>query len=114
MNLCQALVKPDCTKPKVAKSSGMAVAIRDLLLHFPEKKHSDDERKLNNMIWTGLTSIPNDFAESITFATVEFAGVKFKSQAVSGSQYLKQIENGLIKFILHQMSNVKRLVICVN
>ena len=112
MNMCQALVKPDCTKPKVTKATGMVTALTDLILNFPDQKSSEKLDQLGEFLLTGTTAIPPCLASSINFVTIEFAGVKFKAKAISGLQYLKQVENGLIKNMIHQLPNVKRMVIC--
>ena len=77
MNLCQALVKPDCTKPKVLKAAGMTSALADILLEFPEKKSPDDLDKLveRGLFSTGLSALPVSVENQIAFVTIEFAGV---------------------------------------
>ena len=45
-------------------------------------------------------------------ASVEFAGVKFKTKAANGSQYLKFVENDILKLIIDEMPSIKRLVLC--
>ena len=58
MNMCQALVKPDCTKPKVTKATGMVTALTDLILNFPDQKSSEKLDQLGEFLLTGTTAIP--------------------------------------------------------
>ena len=59
MNMIQALVKPNCSKPKVQKARGMVVALTDLVLGFPGQLTSEQMTASvahENMIYSGLTS----------------------------------------------------------
>ena len=111
--MCQALVNPDCSKPKVTKSMGMTTALIDMLTGFTGKR-SDNLSLLENkgLLFTGLTTLPTSVVKKVALVTVEFAGVKFKSNAVSGLQYLKHVENGVIKNIFQNFPQIERMVIC--
>ena len=115
MNTCQALVKPDCTKPKVVKSAGMSAAVCNALLQWPEKITSEEiaqEVQKINCAFFNKAAIPDHISSKVTFATVEFAGVKFKSNVVNGLAYIKQVQNGILKPMLHQMKKLSRIVVC--
>jgi len=43
---------------------------------------------------------------------IEFAGVKFKDKVCSGIQYIKYVQNAIIKSTLTQLPNVERIVLC--
>ena len=83
MNACQALVKPDCSKYNVAKARGMQQALishlRDILDSTTGKP--DDLVQSLGLILT----IGGHLCQSstVTLATMEFAGAKFKSKSES-------------------------------
>lgn len=61
---------------------------------------------------TNLKEVLQSIAGQIKFATVEFAGVKFKVNAKSGTDYLHTVQNNVIKPTLYQYQHLKRMVIC--
>ncbi|CAC5418113.1 unnamed protein product [Mytilus coruscus] len=65
MNMCQSLVKPDCSKPKVMKSKGIQEALISMLADLKSEK--------KDLITLGTNTIPNTISTSIQMATVEFA-----------------------------------------
>ena len=82
MNACQALVKPDCSKYNVAKARGMQQA---LISHLGDILDSttgkpDDLVQSLGLILTRQTSLPKDLSSTVTLATMEFAGAKFKGK----------------------------------
>ncbi|CAC5356707.1 unnamed protein product [Mytilus coruscus] len=93
MNMCQALVKPDCTKPKVMKSKGMQQALVNLLQELTCQQ---------NIFLLNLKSVPKHITDTVELVTIEFAGVKFKTKVTSGTQYIKYVQNAVIKPILRQ------------
>lgn len=109
MNTCQALVKPDCTKRKVQKSTSMQKALANLLL---KAVPTGEIPNLDALISVNLTSVPTQITTNVKYATVEFAGVKLKVHVASGTQYVRAVEGSVIKPILFQFPNLKRLVIC--
>ena len=84
MSNCQAVVKPDCTKPKVVKAAGMTKAIISLLniciFETPVKDNIQCEKELTsrNLVLLNKVSLPEEITNSVTLGTIEFAGVKFK------------------------------------
>ena len=60
----------------------------------------------------GLKCIPDSVTASISAATLEFAGVKFKANVVSGTQYIKYIESILYRDVIKQMPYIQRIIIC--
>ncbi len=113
MNNCQALVKPDCSKPKVMKAQGMKKAIMKMMVDLQKNKCGEQSSDIiNKLILLELTKLPNEIVDTIAIATVEFAGVKFKSKVSSGMHYLRHVEASVLKPIVHQLPRMKRLVIC--
>lgn len=111
MNMCQAIVKPDCTKAKVQKSTSMQKALVNIMGYFSTLK-PDMAFSRDTAVQLNVNAIPKDLAESVTLATVEFAGVKFKSAVKSGDQYMKYVEGSVIKGTLLQFPAIKKLVVC--
>ena len=115
MSNCQALVKPDCSKPKVLKSSGMQRALCELLVKClkedPHRK-TNDEAHIDHFIQIDQKMLPSCVTDTTTFVSLEFAGIKFKAQASSGTQYLQNVERFILKPILCFYKCVKRIVIC--
>ncbi|XP_067660602.1 uncharacterized protein [Haliotis asinina] len=114
MNTCQAVVKPDCSKACVQKASGIRKGLLTVLQQCVPSSEDTIEAILTgkSLMWSNFKTIPMDVARTISVATVEFAGIKFKTTATSGHQYLLQIENGLIKPLQKQLPHLTRLIIC--
>lgn len=104
MNMCQSLVKPDCSKPKIMKSKGVQIAMTWFL----------NEMKCNNnkLICLNCKTLPEDVTLTATAATIEFAGVKFKTNVCTGVQYISYVQNAVIKNVLMQLPGINRIVIC--
>ncbi|KAH3716541.1 hypothetical protein DPMN_059265 [Dreissena polymorpha] len=99
--LDDVLVKTDNTKETSNK-----------ILFAPDHKIAVNLLEEHNLIFLSKRSIPKPVMETASHATIEFAGVKFKTNASSGQQYLKYIENGVIKKTQLQLPNVQELAIC--
>lgn len=139
MNTCQAVIKPDCSKPAVQKSSGIKDALfwclqqclRNTVKHSTplkenttsdKKKQVEEEKNVkkettkylyeNRIIIYATTTIPQTITSKLKLAVVEFAGVKFKTFAMTGRQYLEFVETSVINKVLTQFKGVKRLIIC--
>ncbi|CAG2191608.1 unnamed protein product [Mytilus edulis] len=99
MNACQAIVKPDCTKPKVLKATGIQQAILGLLLKIVDNpdfqvdnisldtvKEADYEKlSAAKLAWIRQKkSPPTEIMQSVKAETIEFAGVKFKCKVLQG------------------------------
>ncbi|CAC5425801.1 unnamed protein product [Mytilus coruscus] len=114
MNACQAILKPDCSKPKVLKSTGIQKAIIQLTAkslcmldgHLQEEIHD------NGVIKIAENVLPDSMRSEVKLATVEFAGVKFKAKVFSGDDYLDFVKNYVIQKTINQMPNISRMVIC--
>lgn len=91
MNLCQAVVKPDCSKAKVQKSGGVQMALTELL-----GKITANENGQSSLVHLNTKTAPA-VMKSATIATVEFAGIKFQTKAIYGANYMKYIENSILK-----------------
>ena len=118
MNNCLALVKPDCSKPEVLKSGGIQKAVINLLSSsIPMKGDNDNPDaekwlKGNAIIVLDQADLPSHLAHTTKFISVEFAGIKFKTKAISRTQYLQHIERNVLKSLTYFFQNVQRIVIC--
>ncbi|WAR09221.1 hypothetical protein MAR_019179 [Mya arenaria] len=80
MNACQAVVKPDCSKPKVAEFSGIKNAlIQTLDETVTRDSNAGDILEDKKLVYLSKKTIPADVVHSVSMATIEFAGVKFKT-----------------------------------
>ncbi|XP_076084880.1 uncharacterized protein LOC143055600 [Mytilus galloprovincialis] len=117
MNTCQAIVNPDCSKSTIQKSPSIKRALQKVLsLCIPciEQHKLEEYLASNDIILLNVTEIPAKIQQNIKYATVEFAGVKFKTTATSGDEYLSHVENGIVKRFLNanNFPNLQRIVIC--
>ena len=120
MNACQALVKPDCSKHKVTKASGMPIALSQLLcasLGRPDKSLTQKEREsilmTEKLIYLRQEEMPGHIVQHATFASIEFAGVKFKTTpGLTAENYVAQVEKMYISKMIHQFPRLNRMVIC--
>ena len=102
-NACQAIVKPDNSKPKVMKSVGIPRALKAVLAEC-----GDDGKS----ILQGQSQIPVAVSRAATVCAIEFAGVKFKlGSTASGKEYIKHVEI-ILKRLLQQMTNLHTIVVC--
>ena len=109
-NNCQALLKPDSSKPKVMKSISIQRAIRNLL--NTSIQAMDLDIKLEDIMNVNATFIPKLVNESVKLALVEFAGIKFKVGGVkTGREYL-QLANSTISSIVKSLPYVSKVVVC--
>ena len=60
----------------------------------------------------GTQLIPQGVSDHTTAVTLEFAGVKFKTRAVTGMEYLKYVENAVVKSTLQKLPKVKFMALC--
>lgn len=119
MNACQALVKPDCTKPKLVKSKGIADALKNLLCQCCGQKFQNSHAKDKYLEDQNLVSyrssskypLPSSRASKIKIVIVEFAGVKFKTNAITGKQYIQSVEQNYLHNTLSMMPKVDTIVI---
>ena len=117
MNTCQALVKPDCSKASLQKSTGIKKVLMNLLsLCIPHTNfvHLDMILSDRNLYFHNVHDIPPKIRDSVKLATVEFAGVKFKTHATSGDEYLQHISKGVIRRLLKSTNfpKLQRIVMC--
>ena len=114
-NACQALLKPDSSKPKVFKALGMQKAIQEQVQSSIRIHHLTDigiSSDCEDYVQLGLQQIPFTCGSHAKFATMEFAGVKFKSaHCTSGLLYLHLCEMVISKS-LREFPNVLELVVC--
>ena len=107
MNACQALVTPDCAKPKLVKSSGMKDAVAVMMDII-----TDEVMKARSMPLFNQDFIPNTIGRKVKIAAMEFAGVKFRATVSSGKQYLCFVEHTVLQKFLKQIPNVEKVIIC--
>ncbi len=120
MNACQALVGPDCTKHKVAKSTGIPLALSRVpcsALGMEEETTTQKAREAimsaENLIHFGQREIPENISNAVKLVTVQFAGVKFRTgQGLTGTKYIQLVERSYISKLLSQFPLLKRIVIC--
>ncbi|CAC5365991.1 unnamed protein product [Mytilus coruscus] len=62
-----------------------------------------------NLISLNLKSVLKHINDTVELVTIEFAGVKFKIKVTSGPQYIKYVQNAVIKPILRQFPKQKEL-----
>ena len=112
MNLCQAVVKPDCSKRSVDKSNGVKRALKSVItrcttaesqlknLTNSQIESSDEQSNINTecveqserLMMLNFTEIPSDIAAHTCLCVIEFAGVKFQNFADSGHQYMQYVK----------------------
>ena len=107
MNACQALVTPDCGKPKVQKSTGMKAAIEEML-----NVNTDNNMKTRAAPLLNQNAIPSHVGRKVKIATMEFAGVKFTGGFSSGKQYLTHVEHSVLQKFFKQIPCVEKVIIC--
>ena len=106
MNTCQALVKPDCSKPRVDKSRTVPIALQDLVCQCSSTS--------DTLILLNQSSLQSTQCDNVQLVTIEFAGTKFKAHkgVTTGMHYLRLTESNVLKPILFHFKNAERLVIC--
>ncbi|KAL4217289.1 hypothetical protein ACF0H5_023740 [Mactra antiquata] len=105
-NNCQALLKPDSSKPKVAKSIGIQRALKNLILSCPSALPLDSYMSLN------ASHVPSAITQSMKICTVELAGLKFKLGNIkSGKEYMQTVA-GLIDGCCKQSKILSKVVLC--
>ncbi|XP_071085902.1 uncharacterized protein [Haliotis cracherodii] len=105
MNMCQALVKPDCSKPKVQKSTSM----KNALMKCIEDCQAGNR---HGVIESVKGPLPIWLTGNVKLVTLEFAGVKFKSKVITGKQYLHYVQNAILRPLPSKMPNLERIVLC--
>ncbi|CAC5381867.1 unnamed protein product [Mytilus coruscus] len=73
MNMCESLVKPDCSKPKVMKSQGIQEALISMLADLKSEK---------------------------------------KDLITLGIQYIRYVQNAVLKNIVQSLPNLEKVVLC--
>lgn len=116
VNACQALLKPDLSKPKVFKSLGMQRALHDQVQNCIKMSKQLDNNFADILehryMLLGTLEIPHSLSTNIRMATMEFAGVKFKTgHCTSGRQYREFVESFIQKTI-KQFPNISKLIVC--
>ena len=109
-NTCQALVYPDGSKPKVQKSSTILKALSSVVDTC--KKMSSNGETDHQIMYLNTRIVPEEVRRHASVATVEFAGIKFKTNAPSGSAYLKHVEKNVLTNIIKDYPAVKNIVVC--
>ena len=75
---------------------------------------SDRNLYFHNVHDINVHDFPHKIRDSVKLATVEFAGVKFKTHATSGDEYLQHISKGVIGRLLKftNFPKLQRIVMC--
>jgi hypothetical protein len=50
-----------------------------------------------------MNPLPQSIARSVTAASIEFAGTKFKSKAITGLDYIKHVENDYLESTINYL-----------
>jgi hypothetical protein len=108
MNLCQALVHPDNSKPKIRKYETVPKALLKLTA-----KAQLETNTIKELVWLKAKHIPSEIVETAVVGTVEFAGVKYQTQdkLPSGRAYLQFVEKRVLKRILSPLPNLTNLAV---
>lgn len=112
MNTCQAVVKPDCTKTNVQKSTGIKNALLNLLQSCLQQRDQEPLLDITKIITQDAKKIPPEISRSFKLVTVEFAGTKFKTKAGSGKDYIEGIKEYVIQPLISMAPNARQIVIC--
>ncbi|KAL3872790.1 hypothetical protein ACJMK2_035991 [Sinanodonta woodiana] len=118
MNTCQAVVTPECEKGNVSKSKGVRTALVSLLFEFNANENNeslsigDRQKKDASLILLEEKNVPVHISQRMSTILVEFSGVKFKAFSRSGIQYLRYIENGVLRWLLKEFPFASHVVIC--
>ena len=109
MNTCQALVKPDGSKPTIHKSKTVKTAISKLFTQVTAATFEPE-----TVIHASFQDIPISQRQPIKIIVVEFAGVKFKLKETvkTGLQYLHHVETSVIRKLLRDVASTQRMIIC--
>ncbi|WAR27998.1 LOW QUALITY PROTEIN: hypothetical protein MAR_013702, partial [Mya arenaria] len=65
-----------------------------------------------DLIHLNKKAFPKDLTQSASVATIEFAGVKFKTSSTSGTQYLKYVENAVLMKTKISFPKIRNIVVC--
>ena len=110
-NACQAIVKPDSTKPKVMKSVGMVRAVTSLIRNCETIEHNM-ETSSDRLVLLNQLKIPQFITRASKICLVEFAGIKFKLGSIrTGNEYVKYTQS-VLTGLVHQMPSITDLVVC--
>ena len=115
-NTARALLESDIFKPKVIKSLSMPRAILAQINSCINQVRPTDIDMSNIQVHQCMLlrtqKIPQTFSANVSFATMEFAGVKYKTgHSTYGRQYLDLAES-FIRTTLKRFQKVSKLVIC--
>jgi hypothetical protein len=104
-NAAQALLKADCSKPKVSKAPGIQKALVDLLKKTLNIDAKRDDKIHQLLSVEGLVylrqKMPQVVSQNVAVVTLEFAGVTFQEskEIHNGKQYMKAVEGKLKSLI---------------
>ena len=112
MNMCQALLNHDCTKPKILKSGTMSSAILDYVKWAKTDDVAIKDLIVSNSALSLLMSAPARCMAQV--AIMEFAGIKYKVKAStpSGKSYMESVQNDVLLKYLNYMPSLQSMVVC--
>ncbi|CAG2187089.1 unnamed protein product [Mytilus edulis] len=115
VNTCQALVKPDCSKSGLQKSTGTKKSLDESPWYtFEDIQLQDVEEKVNSLglLWSDIKKIQPDISKNIKFAVFEFAGVKFQAPVSSGKDYLAYVANVVVGKAMRLFPSIRHMIVC--
>lgn len=74
-------------------------------------KYHIAENTENQLVFFNTKTVPSEM-RAAELATVEFAGNKFKTKAISIPSYMKYIEMSILKHIMKMLPGVRNIVVC--
>ena len=114
MNMCQALVLPDCTKPKLQKSQSVPAALMEYVNKARESVGQlDREHPISTDTSLSLLMTPSA-RSAAQVAIIEFAGVKYKLKGPtpSGKSYIEAVQNDVLLKFMNHFPSLQSLVVC--
>lgn len=77
-----------------------------------DKKAISDVLKSKNLINVCCSTLPEEIVKSASIAIIEFAGVKFKTRAMTGVQYIRYVQNTVLGKLRQAMPHLVKLIVC--
>ena len=114
MNMCQALVYPDCTKPKLQKSKTIPSAVLEYV-NWARKATNNEDLVHPIVLDTALSLLmPPPACHKARVAIIEFAGIKYKIKATtpSGRAYIEAVQNDVLLKFSNFFPSLQAMVIC--
>ncbi|ESO90207.1 hypothetical protein LOTGIDRAFT_164522 [Lottia gigantea] len=112
MNTCQAVVKPDCSIPKVLKSTGIKQAFKNIFMSMTNSTvEQNKEITFEKFVSYNVRSLCEEVKDLVKYVTIEFVGVKFKA---SGTHDGKKVISTYLTRHMDQLQIKKNLEIDID